>query len=79
MSETTVTVWRSHCRGEVGIWRLHAGKWVEWNVSAVCVYGPKDALVPFVSGAWEIIQLEFLSNRIVLEDKHDCTGNGHHL
>ena len=79
MSETTVTVWRSHFRGEIGIWRLHAGRWVEWLVSAVCVYGPKDILVPFVSGAWKIVELEFPSSMIVLDDKHDCTVNGHHL
>ena len=48
-------------------------------VSAVCVYGPKDVLVPFVSGAWKIVQLEFSSKLALLEDKHDCTANGHHL
>ena len=41
-------------------------------VSAVCVYGPKDVLVPFVSGAWKIVQLEFPSKLALLEDKHDC-------
>ena len=69
------TVWRSHCRGDLGIWRLLAvsnGTKVEWIVSAVCVYGPKDVLVPFVSGAWKIVQLEFPSKLALLEDKHDC-------
>jgi len=51
---------------------LHAGKWAEWIVSAVCVYGPKDALVPFASGAWKIVQLEFPSKLALLGDKHDC-------
>jgi len=41
-------------------------------VSAVCVYGPKDVLVPFVSGAWKVVQLEFPSKLTLLEDKHDC-------
>ena len=40
-------------------------------ISAVCVYGPKDVLVPFVSGAWKIVQLEFPSKLALLEDKHD--------
>ena len=76
VSRTDGTVWRSHCRGDLGIWRLLAvskGTKVEWIVSAVCVYGPKDVLVPFVSGAWKIVQLEFPSNLALLEDKHDCT------
>ena len=40
-------------------------------ISAVCVYGPKDALVPFVFGAWKIVQLEFPSKLALLEDKYD--------
>ena len=74
VSRIVGTVWRSHCRGELGIWRLLAvsnGTKVEWIVSAVCVYGPKDVLVPFVSGAWKIVELEFPSKLALLEDKHD--------
>ena len=41
-------------------------------VSAVCMYGPKDVLVPFVFGVWKIVQLESPSNLVVLGDKNDC-------